>query len=132
MRVDDPVKGRAGVLTPGRLDQKIVILREEHSSEQGRTVQEIGILQIAGTVLVSGQHIHTAQTQPVRDGAGDVVIQVQAERHSSSVALQSRVQGRGKRGAAQLVRPCEAARDISVELVLVVPVVRQSGVDLPE
>jgi hypothetical protein len=63
MCIDDTRKRGARLLTFGRLDQEVVILRKEHASDFGRTVQESRIFHLAGTILGGSQYTSTPRSR---------------------------------------------------------------------
>jgi hypothetical protein len=63
MRIVDARKRGARLLTFGRLDQKVVILRKEHASDFGRKVQESRIFHLAGTILGGSQYTSTPRSR---------------------------------------------------------------------
>jgi hypothetical protein len=52
-------------LAPRCFDEEIFVLREHDAAERRRPVEQCGVGETGGTVLLRGQHVHATPAQPV-------------------------------------------------------------------
>ncbi len=81
VRVNDAVKGNPCPLPFRRLIQQVVISREERSSQLAGAVQQCGIIQLTGPILLSGKRVYPAKAKPKRDRMRHMVIHVEGNGH---------------------------------------------------
>ena len=69
---------------------KIVILADKDPAQLRRSIQQGGILESGGPVLLRSQHVHTASPESCGDRLADVHIHVQRNAHGSLPKARSR------------------------------------------
>lgn len=114
--------------------EEIRVRGEKHPPESGGSVQELRVTEPTGAVLERGEEIDAAQAQGVGHGAVDVVVEVEADGQGSDLP------GGPQPGDERMLNSLSAEAldqflappQIGVDLVLVVPVVGEGGVDLTQ
>jgi hypothetical protein len=76
MRVDNAAERLPFALPSRCLRQEIVILGEHHSLQHLRSIQEFGVGELAGMILLCREHVDLTKPQAVRNGPWNVVIHV--------------------------------------------------------
>lgn len=133
MSIDDACKGDPRPLALRGFHQEIIVLGKEHSPKRGRPVQQLRVFEPMRAVLEGGQNVDSSEPQAIPNRAPDVVIEVEAERQSEDPSEpQPLDQRRLPQLAAQALGKLGTLLQVSVDLLSMVPVVGQGGVDLTE
>lgn len=59
MSIDDTREPLARLLSPFRLAQQVVILREEHTPQSCSAVEQFGVRELTRAIFLRSQYIHT-------------------------------------------------------------------------
>lgn len=83
MTVEDPDELTAALLPLIGHDEKVGVLREQHTAELHRPLEKGSIVQLGRSVFVARQNIHAAEAQALRHGQRYVVVHVKTKSQSS-------------------------------------------------
>src|SRR5207249_4012031 len=67
---------------PHRCDNQALILAEQNAAQRASATKQVGVWSSRGSILLSGQNIHTTSPQSTRDRPRRVYFQLQPQTHS--------------------------------------------------